>query len=117
MNFDISKLDSLPGKAAGAKAKPKFGPAIRAVCVDFLSLPALVPPALSARSGLCFLQPFYIVLAVLQRPKPQAKPVEDTEAPSAAPITGQSAKLLTRDTVNLAQFPTPTQPVQPVHTC
>ena len=51
MNFDITKLDSLPAKAAGAKAKPKFGPAIRAVCRDSFCLRAFVAPALTATSG------------------------------------------------------------------
>ena len=35
MNFDISKLGAGQSKAGEGKAKPKFGPAVRAVRVRF----------------------------------------------------------------------------------
>ncbi len=78
MDFDLSKLTSDQSKASETKAKPRFGPAARAV---------------SAASGEFVLAACVIntehSCALVQRPKPKAKPAEepapDLESDEALP--------------------------------
>ena len=66
MDFDLSKLTSDQSKASETKAKPRFGPAARAVSV------ASREPMLSA----CAISTHFSCVLV-QRPKPKAKPAEE----------------------------------------
>ena len=63
MDFDLSKLNTDHNKPGEVKAKPRFGPAARAVSRAAVFLASL---ATSSPDG----------TALIQRPKPQAKPVE-----------------------------------------
>lgn len=63
MDFDLSKLNTDHNKPGEAKAKPRFGPAARAVSRGVVPVASMTT---SSPDG----------TALIQRPKPHAKPVE-----------------------------------------
>lgn len=92
MDFDLSKLTSDQSKASETKAKPRFGPAARAV---------------SAASGEVMLSACVISIhnscALVQRPKPKAKSAEEPAPARESAEARPQGYCLTVDTQSMSR--------------
>ena len=94
MDFDLSKLTSDQSKASETKAKPRFGPAARAVSAaseEFVLAACVISTQHSC--------------ALVQRPKAKAKPAEEPAPARESEEARPQGLCLTVDPRNMCHCP------------